>query len=151
MPTLATAGAGFLLAVLWFDLMFDAQVRRHRGAVLPPEVLGSIAAYYRRVTTDARPMNMAVPAAMLVTIGTIIAELAGNTCPPLIAGASLVLVAGGAGLALVRTVKNAKRLGTEGDSADEQSRLARLIYFDHKLCLAAITSALALQLFGAVS
>jgi hypothetical protein len=27
-----TAGAGFLLAVLWFDLMFDVQVLAHRFA-----------------------------------------------------------------------------------------------------------------------
>src|SRR5438094_4323905 len=54
--------AGFLLAVLWFDLMFDVQVLgRGRGAdPLPEEVLASIAAYYRRVTTQARPMNYLV-------------------------------------------------------------------------------------------
>jgi hypothetical protein len=30
-----TAGAGFLLAVLWFDLMFDVQALPHRGRELP--------------------------------------------------------------------------------------------------------------------
>src|SRR5215813_8012196 len=30
-PTFAAAGAAFLLAVLWFDLMFDVQSRGHRG------------------------------------------------------------------------------------------------------------------------
>src|SRR5437870_11989528 len=61
--------AGFLLAVLWFDLMFDVQVLgRGRGAdPLPEEVLASIAAYYRRVTTQARPMNYLVGVVMLVT------------------------------------------------------------------------------------
>ena len=39
MNTFAAAGAGFLLAVLWFDLMFDVQTRKHTGEVLPPEVL----------------------------------------------------------------------------------------------------------------
>lgn len=29
------AAAGFLLAVLWFDLMFDVQTRKHAGGVLP--------------------------------------------------------------------------------------------------------------------
>src|SRR5689334_11264258 len=58
MPAFVAAGAGFLLAVLWFDLMFDVQTRRHaHDAVLPPQVLGSISAYYRRVTTEAYPMN----------------------------------------------------------------------------------------------
>jgi hypothetical protein len=37
--------------VLSFDLMFDVQTRKHQG-VLPPEVLASISAYHRRVTTE---------------------------------------------------------------------------------------------------
>jgi hypothetical protein len=55
-PILILCG-GFLLAVLWMDLMFDVQVLRFRDATreLPEDVLGSIAAYYRRVTTQARP------------------------------------------------------------------------------------------------
>jgi hypothetical protein len=53
----ASAGAGFLLAVLWFDLIFDVQILGHRGEGMPEEVLGSICAYYARVTTAARPMN----------------------------------------------------------------------------------------------
>ena len=52
MTAFVTAGAGFLLAVLWFDLMFDVQTRRSAANVLPTEVLASISAYYRRVTTD---------------------------------------------------------------------------------------------------
>ena len=39
MTAVAAAGAGFLLAVLWFDLMFDVQVRGHDGAELPEDVL----------------------------------------------------------------------------------------------------------------
>jgi len=35
MHTFAAAGAGFLLAVLWFDLMFDVQTRKYTGD-LPP-------------------------------------------------------------------------------------------------------------------
>jgi hypothetical protein len=42
MHVFAPAGAGFLLAVLWFDLMFDVQTRKHAGEVLPGEVLASI-------------------------------------------------------------------------------------------------------------
>src|SRR5262249_38682417 len=71
----ASAGAGFLLAVLWFDLMFDVQVRGH-GSQLPSEVLDSISAYYRRVTTTAHPMSRLVAAAMLVTLGALIGEVA---------------------------------------------------------------------------
>ena len=35
MTPFVTAGAGFLLAVLWFDLMFDVQALPHRGRELP--------------------------------------------------------------------------------------------------------------------
>ncbi len=52
-----TAGAGFLLAVLWFDLMFDVQTLGRGEGQVPAEALSSIAAYYGRVTTAARPMN----------------------------------------------------------------------------------------------
>jgi hypothetical protein len=59
MHTFAAAGAGFLLAVLWFDLMFDVQTRKYAGDLLPPEVT-SISACYRHVTTEAYPMNRVV-------------------------------------------------------------------------------------------
>ena len=44
MHAFAAAGAAFLLAVLWFDLMFDVQVRKHVGSTLPPEVLAQFPA-----------------------------------------------------------------------------------------------------------
>jgi hypothetical protein len=46
MHTFAAAGAAFLLAVLWFDLMFDVQSRKRAGDRLPTEILASISAYY---------------------------------------------------------------------------------------------------------
>jgi hypothetical protein len=70
-----TAGAGFLLAVLWFDLMFDIQTIAHRGRELPEEVLASIACYYARVTTAARPMNRLIALVMLATLAAIVVEL----------------------------------------------------------------------------
>src|SRR5712675_2410623 len=69
------AGTGFLLAVLWFDLMFDVQTRKHVGNPLPPEVLASISAYYRRVTTEAYPMNRLVALIMLLTLAAICGEI----------------------------------------------------------------------------
>ena len=50
MTAFVTAGAAFLLAVLWFDLMFVVQALRHRVGDLPEEVLSSTAGYYRQVT-----------------------------------------------------------------------------------------------------
>jgi hypothetical protein len=74
MHTFAAAGAGFLLAVLWFDLMFDVQTRKYTGD-LPPEVLASISAYYRRVTTEICPMNRLVGLVMVLTLAAICAEI----------------------------------------------------------------------------
>lgn len=99
MPAFAAAGAAFLLAVLWFDLMFDVQVRGQKSGTLPDATLSSIAAYYKRVTTDARPMNMLVSAAMLATLIAVIAELTIVRVPLFIAAASLVLVVSSIGLA----------------------------------------------------
>ena len=76
-----TAGAGFLLSVLWFDLMFDVQVLSHAELDLPEERLASIAAYYGRVTTAARPMNRLIAAVMLGTLAAIIVEIVKGAVP----------------------------------------------------------------------
>ena len=73
MTPFIAAGAGFLLAVLWFDLMFDVQALRHRGREVPEDAVASIAAYYRRVTTTARPMNR-LAAVMLATLGSVVPD-----------------------------------------------------------------------------
>jgi len=137
------AGAGFLLAVLWFDLMFDVQARGGPDDA----ALASIAAYYARVTTAARPMNRLVALAMLATLAAIVVQLAGDG--GWVPWASLALVGAAVGVAAGHTVPAAVRLGTRRDPPAEQRALARSILRDHLLCLAAIAGVLALQLgFG---
>jgi hypothetical protein len=143
---LASAGAAFLLSVLWFDLMFDVQVRGHADGDLPAEVRGSIAAYYARVTTSARPMNRLVALMMLVTIVALVVELARDELALWRTIVSLVLTMAAVGLAGARTVPHAQRLGRATDDAGVQSRLARGILRDHLLCLVAIAMVLLLQL-----
>ena len=135
-----------MLAVLWFDLMFDVQVLRHRGAEVPDPVLASIGSYYRRVTTDARPMNRLVAVAMLVTLASIASELAFDDGPRWPGWASLALVAAAVGLAARRTVPNAVRLGARRDPLAGQAALARSVCRDHLFCFAAVAATLALQL-----
>jgi hypothetical protein len=142
------AGAGFLLAVLWFDLMFDVQVRGH-DADVPEPVLASIAAYYARVTTASRPMNRLVAAVMVATLGAIVAQIARAEDPRWVGWVSLVLAGVPIGLARVRTVPDAVRLGGRADAADRQSALARSILRDHVACFAAILTLLVLQLASA--
>jgi hypothetical protein len=141
-----TAGAGFLLAVLWFDLMFDVQALRHRDGDLPEEVLSSTAGYYRRVTTAARPMNRLIAAVMVGTIVAIIVQLVQGDAPRWAAVVSLVLTAAAISVAAVHTVPSAVRLGTRSDAIAGQSRLARSILRDHVLCITAVAVVLLIQL-----
>ncbi len=146
MRALVTGGAGFLLAVLWFDLMFDVQVMNHRQGELPEEVLASISNYYARVTTAARPMNRLIAVAMMATIVAIIVEIANGRSPRWVAWMSLGLAGAAILLAAVRTVPSAVRLGARSDSTEAQSRLARSIYRDHLFCITAIAAVFAAQL-----
>ena len=148
MHAFVAAGAAFLLAVLWFDLMFDVQVRKHAGRTLPPEVLASISAYYRRVTTDAYPMNRLVALVMVLTLIAIVAEIIAGVNPWWIGWVSIALAGSGVVPTLTRTVPNARRLGSGKDSADEQSALARAIYRDHRLSFLRMSVVLGLQLIA---
>ena len=141
-----TGGAGFLLAVLWFDLMFDVQVAPHRRGDLPEDVLQSISTYYARVTTAARPMNRLIAVAMLATIVAVIAEIANGDSPRWVAWVSLGLAGAAILLAGIRTVPGAVRLGTRSDTIEVQSRLARSIYHEHLFCIAAISAVFVAQL-----
>lgn len=148
MHTFAAAGAAFLLAVLWFDLMFDVQARKHIGTPLPPDVLASISAYYRRVTTDAYPMNRLVALVMVLTLAAIGAEIVEAANPWWIGWGSIALAGSGFVPTLIRTVPNARRLGSARDSPDGQSALARAIYRDHRFSFARMSLVLGLQLIA---
>jgi hypothetical protein len=149
MNAFVAAGAGFLLAVLWFDLMFDVQARGRPDEDVPEEALASIAAYYARVTTAARPMNRLVAATMVATLAAIVVEIASGQERPWVGWSSLALAAAPIALAGARTVPGAVHLGTRADPPARQSELARSILREHLLCLAAIACLLAVQLgFG---
>lgn len=143
---LLLACGGFLLAVLWMDLIFDSQVCGATGDHLPEPVLASIAAYYRRATTTSRPMSRLIAAVMAVLLGALVyRSMAGDDPGWLIAG-SAVLAAAPIALAAIRTVRNAVRLGGRADGPAEQTRLATAVYRDHVLCFALVTAFLALRL-----
>ncbi len=146
MSAFVTAGAGFLLAVLWFDLMFDVQTIAHRERELPEAALASIAGYYARVTTAARPMNRLIALVMLATLAAIVIELTGGHHPDWVPWASLALAVPPIALAGARTVPNAVRLGTRRDHVQRQSALARTICREHVFCAGCIAGLIALQL-----
>jgi hypothetical protein len=146
--TIVAAGAGFLAAVLWFDLMFDVQARRG-GDQVAAEALASISTYYRRVTTEARPMPQLIIVVMLSVLAATVAEIVRGEA--WLGLASLACAGSAIGLAIWRTVRNASRLGQAQDPIETRSKLARSILRDHQFCLAAIVLALALQLLAAFS
>src|SRR5215218_3102710 len=111
--------------------MLDVQTRKHVGNLLPPDVLASISAYYRRVTTEADPMNRLIAVVMLLTLAAICAEIWQGENAWWIGWSSLLLAGSGFVPTMMRTVPNVRRLGSAQDVAEEQSRLARAVCRDH--------------------
>lgn len=149
MNAFVTAGAGFLLAVLWFDLMFDVQARggsSAAGGEVPEAALASIAAYYARVTSSARPMNRLIAATMLATIAAIAVEIVEGTGPGWLPWVSLAFAFPPISLAAGRTVPAAVRLGMRRDVNSVQSALARRVLAEHLFCFISIAALIAVQL-----
>jgi hypothetical protein len=144
--TILAACGGFLLAVLWMDLMFDVQVLRHPRGPLPSPVLDAIGAYYRRVTTEAAPMGRAVGAVMVAAVATSAVFLWRGGEPRWAGWTSLALCLPPVVLAQTRIFPAAVRLGKREGTQEERSRLARSICRAHLACLAAISIFTALQL-----
>ena len=147
MTALAAACGGFLLAILWMDLIFDTQVlgqKRESGA-LPESVLASIASYYKRATIDSFPMSRLIAAVMGVGVLATLWQVFAGHGSLLLRVLALTLLAGPVALAAVRIVPNAARLGGRKDDLVTQTRLARGICRDHLVCLAAVAAFLAIQ------
>ncbi|MDR3659247.1 MAG: hypothetical protein P4L86_02310 [Mycobacterium sp.] len=144
------AGSGFLIAVLWMDLIFDVQVLPHRKlAELPDPELASIADYYQRATTTSRPMSLLIAAVMLILLAALAFHAFSGTAPLWVSVVSGALAAGPVLLALLRTVPHAVALGHRRGTLAEQSKLARSICRDHLLCFTSMSAFLALWLMAA--
>jgi hypothetical protein len=149
MTALTALCGGFLLAVLWFDLMFDVQVLGLPPGPLPEEVLSSIAGYYRRVTTTANPMGRLVGVFMLILLAGTLRQLIRRSIPRPLSIAALVFAVPPIVLAMTRIVPNAIRLGERVDPVAVQSALARSICYEHLACIASIAVFCAIQLGAA--
>jgi len=144
LPVLLGAGAGFLAAVLWFDLMFDVQVLRFDDPDGDAR-LTSMADYYRRVTIEAFPANRLVATVMLLTItGSVVQWW---RAPSWRAFLAVLLVTGPVALAGRRILPNAQRLGRRGDALAEQRALAKTIWRDHVVCFVCVVTFLVLQVW----
>lgn len=150
MTAVLAATGGFLLAVLWMDLMFDSQVR-HGGAAPDKAVLESITGYYRRATTTSQPMGAVIAGVMLLLLAALAAEAVRGDSAGWLIGASALLAGGPIALALLRTVPNAVRLGRRTDSPAEQTRVARAVFRDHVVCVIGMALFVALWVAQSVS
>ncbi len=142
---IVTACAGFLLAVLWMDLIFDTQVR-DRGAGPDEAALESISAYYRRATTTSRPMSALIALVMAILLVTLTVEAVCGNRPGWLMALSAALAGGPILLALARTVPNAVRLGQPTGLPEQRHRLAQRVLRDHVICLIGILTLLVLWL-----
>jgi hypothetical protein len=131
----AIACSGFLLAVLWFDLMFDVQMLGHASGPAPRAVIDSIAGYYARVTTAAAPMGQVVGGVMLLLWISVARQLRRPAAALGLRIAIGVCAFFPTALALLRIVPNAVALGRQSGTREEQSELARSIFHEHVLCL----------------
>jgi hypothetical protein len=147
LSALLAACGGFLLAVLWFDLMFDVQVLGHAAAPapLPDETLASIAHYYARVTRGAYPMHLLVALVMATTVLGSLWHVGRMPREPRTWLACLLAVTP-IGLAVLRVFPNAAQLGMRVGTLGEQSALARGIFADHVFCWLAMAAFTALQI-----
>jgi hypothetical protein len=141
---LAACG-GFLAAVIWIDLMFDVQALGSAApSPLPDVVVGSIAGYYRRVTTDADPMRRLIAAVMLALVA-VAAWSAVRRGTPAFARLAAVVGIAPVVLAVVRVFPDAVRLGQRAGTLAEQSDLARSVARAHVACFAAMVAFVAAQ------
>ena len=142
--TVLAAAGGFLMAILWMDLLFDVQAAGSTGTVLPEAVLASIAAYYRRVTTDAYPMDRLIALVMIACVGNAGLGLRQRVDRSLQAVAVLLVISPVI-LAGARVLPNAIKLGARSGTVAEQSALAQRILHDHIACLLSIAGFILVQ------
>ncbi|MDT7792497.1 MAG: hypothetical protein QOD59_1933 [Mycobacterium sp.] len=132
------------------DLIFDAQVLRHRGAeALPEPVLASITGYYHRATTTSRPMSLLIALVMVILLAALGFHAVRGGDPGWVVTVAAVLAGLPILLAMIRTVPNAVRLGNRVGTPDEQSRLARSICRDHLVCITCMSAFLVVWIASA--
>jgi hypothetical protein len=139
---ISVACGGFLLGVLWMDLLFDMQIVR----AAPEPAVATIATYYRHATTVAYPMNRLIGGVMVVTLAALLYRLVRRGNARRTAALALLLAGTPIALAAVRVFPNAVRLGLQADPLAEQLGLARAICFDHVLCLVLIAAFVAIEI-----
>jgi hypothetical protein len=112
---------GFMMAVLYIDLMFDVSAAPYRKtkAALPPEVLGSITHYYGRITQNPYVLMFV----MLTTTLCIGAEIMYGLAPKWAGWASLFLMGLSMLTGTLKVIPTAQRVGSAKDPEDARTRM----------------------------
>ncbi len=127
---------GFMIAVLYIDLMFDVSAVPYRrtGEPLPAPVAESIASYYRRITQNPYVLMFVMFTAMVC----IIAEIWYELVPRWVGYSSLVFMGIGMGAGAGKVIPAAQRLAAGKDPEDKRTRLVHSMFPSHILLLVSI-------------
>jgi len=135
---------GFMIAVLYLDLVFDVSAVPYRQAKgpLPDHILEPIATYYRYVTRNPYLLMFVMAIATI----SIIAELIYGLAPAWKGYASLVLMGLAMIVGVVRVIPTAERLGTGKGEAEQRTRMVHSMFPAHVFLLITILLLAAVQL-----
>ena len=127
---------GFMLAVLYIDLMFDVSAVPYRrtGAAIPGEVVESIASYYRRITQNPYVLIFVMLTATICVVTEIVYDLVPRWAGYSSLGFMLVAMLAGAG----KVIPAAQRLAAGKDAEDTRTRLVHSMLPGHIVLLISI-------------
>ena len=134
---------GFMMAVLYIDLMFDVSAAPYRksAAALPAEILDPITHYYGRITQNPYVLMFV----MLVATLCIGAEIVYALAPKWAAYASLFLMGLSMLTGTLKVIPTAQRVGSGRDDADARTRMIHGMLPFHIVLLINILLLIAIQ------
>ncbi len=129
---------GFMIAVLYMDLVFDISALPYRktGSNLPKEILEAIATYYRYVTRNPSLLVFV----LLTAAACILKELNMQRVPQWAGYLSAVLMATVMLLGMLKVIPTAQRLASGKDTEEKQTRLVHSLFPYHILLLILVLS-----------
>ncbi|HUL99084.1 MAG TPA: hypothetical protein VLU24_06645 [Mycobacterium sp.] len=127
---------GFMLAVLYIDLMFDVTAVPYRRTKepLPGEVVEPIASYYRRITQNPYVLMFV----MLTATVCIVAEIVYDLVPRWAGYVSLALMGAAMLAGAGKVIPAAQRLASGKDADDKRTRLVHSMLPGHVVLLISI-------------
>ncbi len=127
---------GFMIAILYIDLMFDVSAVPYRrtNAPLPGHVMDMVASYYRNITRNPYLLMFV----MLTATLCIVAEIVYNLVPRWVGYSSLGFMGIGMVGGVVKVIPTAQRLAAGKDPEDTRTRLVHSMFPSHVVLLISI-------------